>query len=192
MFLNDFIWFNNPKREEWEKTSQILATLGLKPGDSVADVGSGPGYYTFLFSDRVGQAGHVYAIDTNDRHVDYVTEFAKKNQIANVRGIRSKLNDICLQEKVDLVFLCSLYHVVYATSMEKVKDDFIGSIKQALKKDGRLVIVDNDVVEAPLVRYHGSCIDPQLVIAQMKYYGFRLVKTHQFYPQRYVLVFQLD
>jgi hypothetical protein len=46
-FLEDFILFNNPRRERWEKTGQILDVLGLKKGEVVADIGSGPGYYTF-------------------------------------------------------------------------------------------------------------------------------------------------
>ena len=190
VFLSDFIWFNNPRREEWEHTSKIIDFLGLKSGDAVADVGSGPGFYSFRFADIVGEKGRIYAIDTNEKHVDYVSEFAKSNAYGNVIGIRSKLNDISLDEKVDTVFLCSLYHVIYATSMEKVKDDLMESIKRAMKPNARLVIVDNDVLEPPLLRYHGSCIDPQLIVAQLKFYGFELTEAHTISPQRYVLIFQ--
>jgi predicted methyltransferase len=191
VFLSDFIWFNNPRREEWEHTSKIIDILGLKSGDAVADVGSGPGFYSIRFADIVGENGRVYAIDTNEKHVDYVSEFAKNNDYGNVIGIKSKLNDIRLDDKVDTVFLCSLYHVIYATSMEKVKDDLIESIKRAMKPGSRLVIVDNDVLEPPLLRYHGSCIDPQLIVAQLKFYGFDLAEAHTISPQRYVLIFKL-
>lgn len=191
VFLNDFIWFNNPRREEWEKTSKIIDALGLKAGDAVADVGSGPGFYSFRFADIVGPKGRVHAIDTNDKHIDYLSEFAKSHDYGNVIGIKSKMNDIVLGDKVDTVFLCSLYHVIYATSMEKVKDELIDSIKRVMKPDSRLVVVDNDVLEPPLLRYHGSCIDPQLIIAQLKFYGFDLAEARQISPQRYMLIFKL-
>ena len=60
-FLEDFILFNNPRREEWEKTSKIIECLKIKPGMTIADVGSGPGYYTFKFSELIGNTGKVYA-----------------------------------------------------------------------------------------------------------------------------------
>ena len=53
-FLEDFILFDNPQRERWEKTSKIIAALQVKPGYKIADVGSGPGYYTYKFSEMVG------------------------------------------------------------------------------------------------------------------------------------------
>jgi predicted methyltransferase len=190
VFLSEFVWFNNPRREEWEQTSKIMDVVGLRAGDSVADVGSGPGFYSFRFADIVGKQGRVYAIDTNERNFDYVSEFAKSNGYDNVVAIKSKLNDISLDDRVDTVFICSLYHVIYANSMEKVKDDLIDSIKRAMKPNAKLVIVDNDVLEPPLLRYHGSCIDPQLIVAQLKFYGFELVEAHQFSPQRYGLVFK--
>lgn len=189
-FLNDFMWFNNPSREEWEHTSEIIDFVDLKPGDSVADVGSGPGFYSFRFADTVGDKGRVYAIDTNGEHIDYVSGFASGNHYDNVIGIKSKLNDIRLDDRVDTIFMCSLYHVIYASSIEKVKDDLISSIKRAMKPDGKLVIIDNDVLAPPLLRYHGSCLDPQLIIAQLKFYGFDLVEARQFSTQRYGLIFK--
>ena len=42
-FLEDFILFNNPDRERWEKTRANLAKFDIKPGEHIADVGSGPG-----------------------------------------------------------------------------------------------------------------------------------------------------
>lgn len=191
-FLEDFILFNNPRRESWEKTSKIIEVLNIKPGQSIADIGSGPGYYTMIFSNLVGKDGKVYAIDINKKHVEYLDIFIKKNNVTNVVEIESRMNDIMLKEKVDLAFLCSLYHIIYATSMERVKDEFIQSIKDSLKDDGRLVIVDNALVESSNLPYHGPYIAKELIIAQLKYYGFKLEATHQFIPQRYVLIFKKE
>src|SRR5207244_12793241 len=67
-FHEDFLLFNNPKRELWEKSSLILQAIGLRPGDVVADIGCGPGYNTFEIADIVGPRGWAYAVDNNASH----------------------------------------------------------------------------------------------------------------------------
>lgn len=191
--LEDFILFNNPKRESWERSSKIMQVLNLKPGQAIADVGCGPGYYTFRFADRVGPTGRIYALDTNGQHVQYVSSLAAKYDYGKtVVPIISEYDDICVKEPIDMAFLCSLYHIIYACSSEKVKDAFVKSIRDVLKPDGTLVIIDNAPVEDQQLPYHGPYIAKELIITQMKHYGFRLVETHQFIPQRYVLIFKLD
>jgi predicted methyltransferase len=191
--LEDFILFNNPKRESWERTSKILQVLKLKPGQAIADVGCGPGYYSFRFADIVGPTGRIYALDTNGQHVQYVSSLVAKYGYGKaVVPIISQYDDICVKEPIDMAFLCSLYHIIYACSSEKVKDAFVKSIRDVLKPDGSLVIIDNALVEDQQLPYHGPYIAKELIITQMKHYGFRLVESHQFIPQRYVLIFKLD
>jgi hypothetical protein len=84
----------------------------------------------------------------------------------------------------------SLYHIIYTTSTGEVKDRFTAGLKDALKPDGRLVIVDNAVIRDGQLPYHGPHIAKELVIGQLYYYGFDLVEQYQFIPQRYVLVFK--
>lgn len=190
-FLENLILFDNPKREQWEKTRNIVDTLNLKKGDRIADVGSGPGYYTFKFAELVGDEGRVFAIETDKNLLGYVQNVAAKYHIPNVELVQVQSNGIGLpKDSVNIVFMCSLYHVIYLTEKEKEKDEFVTSIKEALKQDGSLVIVDNALVKESELPYHGPYIAKELIIAQLKYYGFRLVAQYAFIPQRYVLVFK--
>jgi ubiquinone/menaquinone biosynthesis C-methylase UbiE len=190
-FLEDFILFNNPRREEWEKTSKIVECLKIQPGMTIADVGSGPGYYTFKFADLTGPAGKVYAIDTVQNHLDYIKSLCQKYNLANIETVKDRADDAGLNpDTANLIFMCSLYHIIYTTATEEVKDRFIASLKGALKQDGRLVIVDNAVVQNGQLPYHGPHIAKELVIGQLYYYGFDLAEQYQFIPQRYVLIFK--
>ena len=190
-FLEDFILFNNPRREEWEKTSKIIEVLKIQPGITIADVGCGPGYYTFKFSELVGPTGKVIGIDTVQEHLNYVKSLSTKFDIKNVETVKDREDSAGLPaNSSDMVFMCSLYHIIYTTLTEEVKDRFINSLKSALKPDGRLVIVDNAVVASGTLPYHGPHIAKELIVGQLYYYGFDLVEQYQFIPQRYVLVFK--
>jgi predicted methyltransferase len=189
--LEDFILFNNPERESWEKSSLILKQMPLKPGDTVVDVGSGAGYFTFKFSDLVGPGGKVYAMDTKKPHVDYIESLVKKWGTTNVVPVLSTADSLRLDADgtADLVFMCSLYHIVYAVSSADEREGMLKGIRQVLKPGGKLVIVDNGPVEEQQLPYHGPYIRKELIEAQLAAYGFVLEKADQIIPQRYMLVF---
>jgi ubiquinone/menaquinone biosynthesis C-methylase UbiE len=189
--LEDFILFNNPKRESWEHTSKIMKLLPIKQGDKILDIGCGPGYYTYKFSKLVGDTGRIYALDLKQEHLDFLKGFLASQKIYNVSVILSKVDDVCVKDKADMAYFCSLYHIIYAVDQEKERSDFIASVKNALKPDGRLVVVDNGPVENTVLPYHGPYIGKELIISQLAQYGFELVQYEQIIPQRYMLVFKM-
>lgn len=193
-FLEDFILFGNPDRERWEKIRENMQKLPIRPGDTIADVGAGPGYYSFKFADLVGKDGKIYAIETNPKHLDYLRKYVADNHIQNVEVVKSSFEGIGLAPdiRVDAVFICSLYHNVYAAFTDKERDSFIASIRRALKPNGFFMIVDNDLVEDHELPYHGPYIAKELLLSQLYYYGFSLEKQYQFTPQRYVLILRKE
>lgn len=194
-FLEDFILFNNPDRQRWDKTYENFKILGVKEGDNIIDFGTGPGYFTFKFADIVGEKGHVYGIETNEQHIRYIEEYIKNNKINNVGIFEYQPDGLGIKSespvKVDLIYMCSLYHILYATLTDCERDLFIKNIKRYLKEDGRLIIVDNDLVEGGELPYHGPYISRDLIISQLWHYGLKLVKQYQFTTQRYVLEFKV-
>ncbi len=190
--LEDTILFNNPRRDQWEQTSLFLEALKMKKGAVIADIGSGPGYFTYRFSHMVGQQGRVFAIDTVQKHLEYVDHFREKFGMQNITTIHTDGKTIGLAgKKVDMVFLCSLYHNIYGMATLEAREQFIQSIKGALKADGLLYLIDNGLVEPGILPYHGPYIAKELIIAQLNQYGFDLVEQHQPIAQRYMLVFKL-
>ncbi len=193
-FLEDFILFNNPDRMRWDKTAENISNLKLRKGDNIIDLGCGPGYFTFMFADIVGEKGHVYGIETNERHISYDKDYIKKYNVNNVDIFEYKPDGLGLKSstKADVVFTCSLYHIIYAALTDGERDLIIENIKKHLKEDGRFIIVDNDLVESGELPYHGPYISRDLVISQLWHYGFELITQYQFTVQRYVLEFKLS
>src|SRR5579884_3667071 len=51
------------ERDQWQHPAEILNALELRPGNTVADLGSGSGYFALKLSPAVGPEGTVLAID---------------------------------------------------------------------------------------------------------------------------------
>lgn len=189
-FMEDLILFGNPHRELWEKSSKMIEALDLKPGESVADIGSGPGFFSFKFAKLVGPTGKVLAIDNNIDHINYLLEAIEELKAPNVEPVFVQSGGLGIKEKVDVVFACSVYHNLYTALSEEELVSFFDECRKALKPGGRLVIADNGPVSGDLP-YHGPYIDRQLIISQFHHAGFDLVASHQFIPQRYMLTFKM-
>lgn len=193
IFLEDLTLFGNPRREEWEKTSAFIKIIDPKPGEKIADVGSGPGYYSFKMAAAIGPTGKVYAIDSEEPHVKFVDAAKLAMNVTNVEAVQSSGQTIGpIQEKVDKVVLCSLYHNIYAMMNEDDRATFLDSIKSKLKNGGHVYLIDNSVVPKGALPYHGPYIAKELIVAQLEHVGFKLESYHQPIIQRYALVFRYD
>lgn len=76
--------FNDPNRERWDKTDEILKNIPLHKGDKIVDVGCGFGYNSWRFSNIVGEMGCVYSTDTESSYIDYFSGLLKRNNIRNI------------------------------------------------------------------------------------------------------------
>ncbi|WP_289022180.1 class I SAM-dependent methyltransferase [Desulfobacter postgatei] len=187
-YLNDMIMFNNPWREKWEKSSEIIKNIPLHKGDKILDIGSGFGFYSYRFSDIVGDKGKVYAIDIMDTYINYLNTFNEKYNYTNVSPVLSKSTDISVDDQADVAFICSLYHVIHSWSPERERRPFLNSIKRALKTGGYLVIADNAFANGK--ELHNLYVYKELIQAQLHFYGFSLEKTVDITPLRYVMIFK--
>src|SRR5207247_10804347 len=76
--------------------AEVVAVLHVAPGQGVADIGSGSGYFTMPFARAVGVKGKVYAVDIEPGMVEHVRTRAKDEK-------RSEEHTSALQSRVDLV-----------------------------------------------------------------------------------------
>ena len=56
-------WLERPERADEESPAVALELLKLQPGNVVADVGAGSGYFSWRMGRIVGPTGRVYATD---------------------------------------------------------------------------------------------------------------------------------
>jgi SAM-dependent methyltransferase len=165
--------FESEAREAYLRRHEIVAALGLTPGQAVADIGAGTGLFTRLMAEKVGGSGKVYAVDIAPEFLAHIAADAKKNrrkQILTVQGNQDSTN--LPKGSLDLVFLSDVYH-----HLER-PEHILGSLREALKPGGKLVLVEFDRVEGRSSAFVLSHVRAgrDVFIKEIESAGFRRVK----------------
>ena len=127
----------DPARDQNMKPGQLMNEMGLKPGMTVADVGTGVGYMLPFLSRRVGPDGRVLAEDIEDDFLAMARQTADNQKLTNVTFIKGETTDPKLPEgAVDIILVVDAYH--HFDYPEKM----LASLHKSLKPEGRLVIVE--------------------------------------------------
>ncbi len=127
----------DPARDQSVRPAQLTVEMGLRPGMTVADVGTGVGFMLPYLSKRVGAAGHVIGEDITDDFLAMARQRAENQNLTNVTFVKGTETDPNLPEgKVDQVLVLDAYH--HFDYPEKM----LAAIHKSLKPEGRLVIVE--------------------------------------------------
>ncbi len=128
---------NSPKRREVLPAKRILSAVGINPGNIVADIGCGIGFFTFPLSEAVGDEGIVYALDIEKEMLEDVESGMLEQNIKNIRPVVTQEYKLVLEdESVDVAFLCTVMHEV------KMREKFLKEANRILLSEGRIVIVE--------------------------------------------------
>jgi ubiquinone/menaquinone biosynthesis C-methylase UbiE len=177
--------FNKKASRAKSKPDEIIKSLFLEPGQSVADVGVGGGFFTLRFARLIGEKGKVYAIDTNKRFLNLVNDESKKNGICNVITEFAEHDTFPVKDKrLDMVFFRNVYHHL------PDRREYFRNLKTSLKKEGKVAIIDYDG-RGGLSFHHlfGHYVPKETIIEEMKEAGYRLEKTHSFLSEQSFLIF---
>jgi SAM-dependent methyltransferase len=130
-------WLERPQRIALLKVDEIVASLDLRPGDIVADVGAGAGAFEPALARGVSPGGKVYANEIEPAFLEYIGSRMKERRIGNVVTVLGQPADPELPSRdVDVVLL----HVVLHHVTDRAA--FVRSIATYLKPTGRVAIID--------------------------------------------------
>ena len=172
-------------RDARSRPDVTLALLALEPGDRVADIFAGGGYYSELIATVVGDDGEVLLLN----NAAYKA-FASKGLAARTGG--RDIGSVTLHDReaenldlgensLDAALIIMSYHDLYHVDEKngwRAIDaaDFLGQIHRALKPGGRLLIVDHNAApgsgSAAAQDLHR--IDIEFATADIIGHGFRL------------------
>jgi len=181
------------QRDANRKPAETLAFTGVKPGEQVAELLPGGGYYTRIFSKAVGGSGHVYALvpapfpnapaDAPD-FAARVKAIAADPNYSNVSVVVEPFSELAVPAPVDLVWTSQNYHDLHnfpgldlATFNKMVFDD--------LKPGGIYLILDHRAEEGSGVRDTKTLhrIDAETVKKEVLAAGFVFVGSSNLLQQ---------
>jgi arsenite methyltransferase len=174
----------DPERDEYQKPHEVLMALDIKPGETIADIGSGSGYFTLRFAAHVGNEGRVFAVDIDPEMIRHLNRRTRDAGVRNVQTILAEPNDPLLPDaSVDRFVVVDTWHHI-----EK-QAEYLALMKKMLKPGGQMVMIDFQKKELPFGPPMEMKIAREDLIRQMEANGFRLAKEHTFLPYQYFLVF---
>jgi len=134
-------------RDEARHTAQTLAFAEVMPGQKIADMIIGGGYFTRVFSAAVGPEGRVVGWQPDEflqYDPNYAASLAALNAIPNVEAAHSPIGAPMFPTGLDLVFTAQNYHDLHLTPFAADTATRVNAaVFAALKPGGLYVIVDH-------------------------------------------------
>lgn len=178
--------FEDPERAQWQKPEEVVRNLMLKPGDVIADIGAGTGYFTRRFAEAVGRRGKAFGLDIEPAMVEYMREDARKLNLENYVPRLVKSGDPELNpQSVNVIFMCNTLHHIE----DRVK--YLSRLLKSLKPNGRVVIVDYYKRTLPVGPSPAIKLARDEVIREFQEAGYRLKRSLDFLEYQYFLEFSL-
>lgn len=126
-----------PARRIWLPPAEVLAAMALSPGQTIADVGAGTGYFSLPLAQAVGPRGKVYAVDAQNEMLSLLKQKLDEAAVSNVELIHAEADKTSLPESsCDLFFAANVWHEF---------DDCTTVLQEAvrvLKAGGQIAILD--------------------------------------------------
>jgi ubiquinone/menaquinone biosynthesis C-methylase UbiE len=177
-------------RAEWQKPDEVMAALALGPGERVADIGAGSGYFTIRMAKAVGAGGVVWAVDVEQGMLDHVKKRASAEGLRNIRLHLVAEDDPALPSgQIDTILIVNTYHHF------PDRPAYVRKLRAALAAGGRVVNMDFRP-KAREERGFGPSLDRQLaretVDAEMAQAGLKPVSAHDFLPEQYFVEYRVE
>ena len=175
-------WLVRESRQREEDCRTMLQALGVKPGQTVCDMGCGNGFYTLQLARLVGPRGCVYAVDIQPEMLQMLARNAAEARLANIRPVLGTPIDPRLPAgAIDMMLCVDVYHEF------SHPEAMLGKIKESLAPDGQLVLVEfrGEDPAVPIKPLHK--MTKAQVRAELEPAGFEMVREFDRLPWQHLL-----
>lgn len=173
---------DSPERIAALRVDEVVARLGLKPADVVADLGAGTGPFAVALALAVPR-GRVYAVEVDKDFLPLIAGRARSSGVGNIEPVLGEFTDPKLPAPVDLAFMHDVLHHVAD------RQTYVRSLVRYLKPGARVAIVDYLPERSP----HQD--QPRLVVSEagarelFAAVGLQVVDDIELFDDKWFLVF---
>ena len=178
--------FNRKAARGKSMADSVVLSLKLTSGMVLVDIGSGGGFFTFLFSKEIGETGKIYTVDSNAENLEYIEQQTHKKGMKNIIPVLvAEDKSPAIPETVDLVFLRNVYHHLNNRSK------YFSRIKTILKPAGKVAIIEY-IDKGSRFSFHrrfGHYVLPEVIDDEMTQAGFKVDEQFTFLPEQSFTLF---
>lgn len=178
-------WLERAERNAEENTELLIQSLPVKPGEVIADIGAGTGYFTRRLAKKVGANGKVFAVDIQPEMIVLLTNSMASLNISNVQAFLGTITDPKLPPaSVDWVLMVDVYHE-FSHPYEMMR-----SICKSLKPTGKVIFVEfrSEDPAVPIKPLH-KMTEAQ-VRKEMSVHPLEWRETLKVLPRQHIIIFQ--
>jgi SAM-dependent methyltransferase len=189
IWFRGYLWLlERPERDAYQKPDRVVAALAFRPGERVADIGAGSGYFARRVSSAVGPTGEVLAIDIAPDVLEYLEARVRREALSNVRVRRAAADDPQLPPAgVDTILMVDTLHYV------KDRGGYARKLRAALAPGGRVVVIDfvpKPLEERPWGPPPEQKMSREEVDAAMAEAGLAPARVHDFLTEQFFVEYE--
>ena len=180
-------WLEREGRDLEEDTSALLTKLDLQPGQKVADIGCGSGYYTRRMAEAVGPDGYVFGVDVQPEMLEILKTNAAEAGVGDrVIPVLGQAHDAFLPEgEIDWILLVDVYHEFQQPA------EMLASMHRALAPGGRIALAEYRL-QGPSAAHiktdHRMSVDQ--VLKEWEPAGFEVEEVWEELPTQHLFIFK--
>ncbi len=164
----------------------VVSQVGIKPGQTVADLGSGSGFFAIAAAKFVGNSGTVHAVDVQEAKLTATQSSASQQGYKNIQVLKADLDKPLTEipeTSCDVVILASVLHEV------KSRPTLFKNAYHILKTGGKILTVEWKLEHTPFGPPLDQRIDEQTLEKELMDLGLRKEKNIPADAYHYAMVF---
>jgi ubiquinone/menaquinone biosynthesis C-methylase UbiE len=171
------------ERAAWQRPDEVVQALAIRPGDTVGEIGAGPGYFTLRLARAVGPTGRVLAVDVVPELIAVLRQRLEAAGVGNVAPVLAEPGDPGLPPgSCDLVLIVDAFHH-FSDGVA-----YLRALAARLKPGGRIANLDFHKREMPVGPPLEHKVAREDFLSAAKAAGLEVVEEKTFLPHQYFLV----
>jgi ubiquinone/menaquinone biosynthesis C-methylase UbiE len=176
----------NGRRLESLEIEEVVAQIGLQPGELVADIGAGTGIFSVPIARAVRPGGRVLSVEVDAGFLPIITDKAEQAGLDNIQPVLGQFEDPRLPRgDVDVAFFHDVLHHVAE------RGPYLERVASYVKQGGRIVVVDYDmnVPGVPHSNQPEMLISPDQVDGWMRAAGLELTREVGMFDDKFFVIY---
>lgn len=176
------ITLENGNRLEGLEIEEVVAAVGLQPGEIVADIGAGTGIFSVPMARAVGASGVILSVEVDAGFLPIIEGKAREQGVTNIRTVLGEFGDPKLpRSDIDVAFFHDVLHHIQERAA------YIRALAAYMPAGSRVVVVDYDknVPGVPHANQPEMLIAPAEVDGWMSAAGFERTRSVDMFPDKF-------